>query len=60
MKMFSLENFYIGKQAKVIKTTEGSNEAIVTWLILHRDSNGFIQKPFRLEMLSRKVREMLD
>ena len=28
--------------------------------ILDQDGTGFIQKPFRLYMLSRKVREMLD
>lgn len=28
--------------------------------ILDQDGTGFIQKPFRLNMLSRKVREMLD
>jgi two-component system cell cycle sensor histidine kinase/response regulator CckA len=28
--------------------------------ILDRGCNGFIQKPFRLEMLSQKVREMID
>ncbi|MBW6484589.1 MAG: DUF3365 domain-containing protein [Syntrophobacterales bacterium] len=28
--------------------------------IMERGCNGFIQKPFRLEILSRKIREMLD
>jgi len=28
--------------------------------IMDRGCNGFIQKPFQLENLSRKVREMLD
>jgi len=28
--------------------------------ILDRGCNGFIQKPFHLEKLSRKVREMMD
>jgi hypothetical protein len=30
VKVFSLENAYVVERAQVIKTTEGSNEAIVT------------------------------